>query len=226
MKRIALFSAFALFLLSAVSASAQEKKYYTPQAGDWAIGVVFNPASMSSQMLAQPKPSPHQMFMLSQDPVAAIRVKYRVSKKWAIRASVGLNGSIVNYREYVPDDMALALNPDTQNQVVDEIQSQMNSGSLMLGCELMCGTKAVRFIVGADLLYSIAGGHLLFNYGNKMTDLNRIPSSMPMTSEMKDGSALPTAVLSTDTTRAISPRSDSRWIWVSRFSLPSVFPPA
>ncbi|HIY14347.1 MAG TPA: hypothetical protein H9973_03620 [Candidatus Alistipes cottocaccae] len=201
MKRIALFSAFALFLLSAVSVSAQEKKYYTPQKGDWAIGVVFNPASMSSQMLAQPKPgefvgkwisdnaaSPHQMFMLSQDPVAAIRVKYRVSKKWAIRASVGLNGSIVNYREYVPDDMALALNPDSQNQVVDEIQSKMNSGSLMLGCELMCGTKTVRFIVGADLLYSIAGGHLLFNYGNKMTDLNRIPSSMPMTSEMKEGS--------------------------------------
>ena len=154
------------------------------------------------------------MFMLSQDPVAAIRVKYRVSKKWAIRASVGLNGSIVNYREYVPDDMALALNPDSQNQVVDEIQSKMNSGSLMLGCELMCGTKTVRFIVGADLLYSIAGGHLLFNYGNKMTDLN------------PRGSALPTAVLSTDTTRAISPRSDSRWIWVSRFSLPSVFPPA
>ena len=84
--------------------------------------------------------------------------------------------------------MALALNPDSQNQVVDEIQSKMNSGSLMLGCELMCGTKTVRFIVGADLLYSIAGGHLLFNYGNKMTDLNRIPSSMPMTSEMKEGS--------------------------------------
>ena len=96
MKRIALFSAFALFLLSAVSVSAQvsaqEKKYYTPQKGDWAVGVVFNPASMSSQMLAQPKPgdfvgkwisdnaaSPHQMFMLSQDPVAAIRVKYRVA---------------------------------------------------------------------------------------------------------------------------------------------------
>ena len=73
------------------SLTAQERKYYTPEKGDWSVGVIFNPASMSSQMLAQPKPgdfvgkwisdnaaSPHQMFMLSQDPVAAIRVKYRV----------------------------------------------------------------------------------------------------------------------------------------------------
>ena len=127
------------------------------------------------------------MFMLSQDPVAAVRVKYRTSRNWSVRASVGFNGSIVNYREYVPDDLALALDPDSQNQVVDEIQSRMNSGSLMLGCEYMSGGRAVRFF-GADLLYSIAGGRLCFDYGNKMTDLNHIPSSMPMTSEMKEGS--------------------------------------
>ena len=186
MNRI-LFSAFVLFLMAAVSLAvsltAQERKYYTPEKGDWSVGVIFNPASMSSQMLAQPKPgdfvgkwisdnaaSPHQMFMLSQDPVAAVRVKYRTSRNWSVRASVGFNGSLVNYREYVPDDLALALDPDSQNQVVDEIQSRMNSGSLMLGCEYMSGGRAVRFVFGADLLYSIA------------------PSSMPMTSEMKEGS--------------------------------------
>ena len=200
MNRI-LFSAFVLFLMAAVSLTAQERKYYTPEKGDWSVGVIFNPASMSSQMLAQPKPgdfvgkwisdnaaSPHQMFMLSQDPVAAVRVKYRTSRNWSVRASVGFNGSLVNYREYVPDDLALALDPDSQNQVVDEIQSRMNSGSLMLGCEYMSGGRAVRFVFGADLLYSIAGGRLCFDYGNKMTDLNHVPSSMPMTSEMKEGS--------------------------------------
>ena len=171
----------------AVSLTAQERKYYTPEKGDWSVGVIFNPASMSSQMLAQPKPgdfvgkwisdnaaSPHQMFMLSQDPVAAVRVKYRTSRNWSVRASVGFNGSLVNYREYVPDDLALALDPDSQNQVVDEIQSRMNSGSLMLGCEYMSGGRAVRFVFGADLLYSIAGGRLCFDYGNKMTDLNHM----------------------------------------------------
>ena len=165
MNRI-LFSAFVLFLMVAVSLTAQERKYYTPEKGDWSVGVIFNPASMSSQMLAQPKPgdfvgkwisdnaaSPHQMFMLSQDPVAAVRVKYRTSRNWSVRASVGFNGSLVNYREYVPDDLALALDPDSQNQVVDEIQSRMNSGSLMLGCEYMSGGRA-RIRCGPALFHS------------------------------------------------------------------------
>lgn len=200
MKRIA-YTSFLLFLISAVAVHAQDKKFYTPEKGDWSIGVVFNPASMSSQMLAQPKAgdfvgdwisnnaaSPHQMFMLSQDPVAAIRMKYRTSRHWAFRASLGFNGSLVNYKEYVQDDLAVALNPNSQNLVVDEIHSLMNSGSLMLGFEYMTGERAVRFIFGADLLYSVAGGNLTFDYGNRMTALNHVPSSMPMTSEMKDGS--------------------------------------
>ena len=135
MNRI-LFSAFVLLLMAAVSLAAQERKYYTPEKGDWSVGVIFNPASMDNAA------SPHQMFMLSQDPVAAVRVKYRTSRNWSVRASVGFNGSLVNYREYVQDDLALALDPDSQNQVVDEIQSRMNSGSLMLGCEYMSGGRA------------------------------------------------------------------------------------
>lgn len=200
MNRIAI-SSMVLFLSAIVSLSGQEKSVYTPEKGDWAVGVVFNPASMSSQMLAQPKAgqflgdwissnasSPHQMFMLSQDPVAALRFKYRTSRNWSLRMSVGFNGSVVNYREYVPDDMALALNPESQNLVVDNVRSELNSGSFMLGMEYMSGTGTVRFVIGADLLYSVAGGHLYFDYGNRMTDLNHVPSSMPMTSEMKDGS--------------------------------------
>ena len=190
-----------LLILTGVSLTAQEKQPYTPAKGDVSVGVVFNPASMSSQMLAQPKPgefvgkwisdnaaSPHQMFMLSQDPVAAVRLRYRTSRNWAIRGSVGFNGSIVNYREYVQDDLAVSLDPDSQNKVVDEITSSMNSGSLMFGCEYLAGTGKVRFIFGVDLLYSVAGGRLLFDYGNAMSDLNHVPSSMPMTSGMKEGS--------------------------------------
>lgn len=128
------------------------------------------------------------MFMLSQDPVAALRFKYRTSRHWSLRASIGFNGSMVNYREYVPDDMALSLDPESGNLVVDEIRSEMNSGSVMLGFEYMSGEGAVRFVMGADLLYSLAGGHLYFDYGNRMTEFNHVPSSMPMTSEMKEGS--------------------------------------
>lgn len=192
MKKIAL-SAFALLLMAATSLTAQEKKYYTPQKGDWSIGVVFNPASMSS-IKAQPSSGDKvgdaipehvfngkQMFMLSQDPVAAVRVKYRLDKNAALRASLGFNGSLINYKEYVQDDLAVALDADSQNKVVDVVHSNMNTASLMLGYEYMVGEKAVRFIFGGDILYSIGGGRLTFDYGNQMTSINQVPSTMPMT---------------------------------------------
>ena len=199
MKKIIVISV--LLLSSVCMLAAQEKQYWSPKRGDWAIGITFNPASLSYQMLAQPKPgdfvgdwisenaaSPRQMFMLSQDPIAAFRIKYHTSEFWAFRASLGFSGSVVNYREYVSDDLAVAANPDSQNKVVDEVSSKLNSGSLFLGAEYKTGAKAVKFVFGFDVFYSIGGGLLDFAYGNKMTDLNHIPSSMPMTASMKEGS--------------------------------------
>lgn len=199
MKKIIVISV--LLLSSVCVLAAQEKQYWSPKKGDWAIGITFNPASLSYQMLAQPKPgdfvgnwisenaaSPRQMFMLAQDPIASFRIKYHTSEHWAIRASLGFSGSVVNYMEYVSDDLAVAANPDSQNKVVDEVSSRLNSGSLLLGTEYKTGAKAVKFVFGFDVFYAIGGGLLSFDYGNKMTDLNHIPSSMPMTAKMKEGS--------------------------------------
>ena len=111
-----------------------------------------------------------------------------MSSKTAFRASLGVNGSLINYREYVRDDYAWSLDPDTQNQVVDRVRHNMNSVSLLLGFEGKKGEKCVRFVYGVDLMYTIAGGRMKFDYGNEMTDLNHVPSSMPMTSTMKEGS--------------------------------------
>ena len=46
--------------------------------------------------------------------------------------------------------------------------------------------RQIKFVYGFDLLYAIAGGRMVFDYGNAMTDLNHVPSSMPVT-----GVALP-----------------------------------
>ena len=192
MKRVILaISALCLVLLSV---DAQEKTYFSPKKGNWAIGVTVNPASIGSNIAIQPKNGefageyidglaayPKQMFVMSKDPMAAIKVKCFVSDKMAFRASVGINGSLVNYREYVRDDLAYALNPDSQNQVVDRTSSSMNSVSLLLGTEWSKGKGAVRFTYGFDFMYTIAGGSLLFKYGNALTDLNQVPSSMPFT---------------------------------------------
>lgn len=193
MKKIIL--TLAVLCFGVITMQAQEKKtYFSPQKGKWAIGVTFNPASIGSTIAIQPKNGefagdflagwagePKQMFVMSKDPMASIRFKYYLSSKSAFRASVGINGSVVNYREYVQDDLAKALNPDSQNLVVDCATSAFNSVSLLAGWEWSKGTKAIRFVYGLDIMYTIAGGHMYFKYGNAMTDLNHVPSSMPMT---------------------------------------------
>lgn len=138
--------------------NAQEKPRFTPQKGTWTVGVTFNPASISSGISIQPKngefagdyleglaANPKQMFIMSKDPMAAIKFKYYTSSKSAFRVSVGINGSLVNYKEYVQDDMAKAMNPDSQNQVVDRATSSMNSFSVLLGKEWNQGKGVVRF---------------------------------------------------------------------------------
>ena len=192
----------ALLLAAVLTASAQEKqKYYVPQKRDWSVGITYNPATMVRDIRVQPKPgdfagawieelaaSPKQMFILSQDPIAAVRAKYFISSKAAVRATLGFNGSLINYKEYVRDDLAAAADPDTENKVVDNLRSNLNSLSLQLGYEGRLGEGCVRFVYGFDLMYSIAGGTMTFQYGNELTDLNHVPSTMPMTSEMKAGS--------------------------------------
>ena len=193
MKKI-LLTVTLVVLAMMVVAQTQLKDYYIPKKGDWAVGITFNPATLYSQRLSmQPDAgdfagdyvaglalNPKQMFILSQDPLAAIRFKYHLNECAAFRTTLGINGSLVNYREYVRDDYAFALDPNTQNKVIDMATSLYNSVTLMLGSEWKKGNKAVKFVFGVDFMYTIAGGMLNYEYGNKLTELNPVPSTMPM----------------------------------------------
>ncbi|MBE6237704.1 MAG: hypothetical protein E7116_06095 [Bacteroidales bacterium] len=186
-------------LLTVSAAMQAQDKNYDVKKGDLAVSVTFNPGSLGYKMSCKPAAgefvgqyitdmcaNPKQMFILSQDPLAAVKLKYYTSPKSAFRASLGFNGSIVNYREYVQDDLAVALNPDSQNKVNDAATSRLNSLAISIGKEWRAGEKAIKFVYGVDLLYSLAGGDLIFNYGNKMTDVNHVPSTMPMTAPQGD----------------------------------------
>lgn len=182
MKKYLILSLAALTLMS-MSAMAQvdgtqKAPRFSPKRGDWSIGATFNPATLSYRLKMQPDhgefagefiegmaSSKKQMFILSQDPLAAFRFRYFLSDKLAFRATLGLNGSHIDYREYVDDDLAKAVNPDSKNQVVDAVISNLNSGSLAVGLQYMAGTGPLRFIAGFGVTYSIAGGGLSFNYG-------------------------------------------------------------
>ena len=200
MKRTIIILAIIGMFAGIANLQGQDKKYYTPKKGDWAIGVTFNPASISAGIAVQPGSgefagnyisdlalNPKQMFVMSKDPLAALRIKYQLSPKSAFRVAVGINGSVVNYNEYVRDDLSYALDPNTQNKVVDRATSAYNSVSIMLGNEYKYGNRAVRFVWGWDIMYSIAGGKLTYQYGNQMSEYNTIPSTMPMLNSVQDG---------------------------------------
>ena len=185
--------------------SKGDAQKFSPKRGDWSVGVTFNPATLGYKLKMQPKNGEYagafiadnatakkQMFILSQDPLAAVRVRYYFNESWALRMTLGLNGSHVDYKEYVQDDLAKAIDPNSENKVVDNVISNLNSGSLAVAAQYMAGKGSLKFITGFGLVYAIAGGGLNFNYGNKITELNKVPSSMPMTMPPATGAKDPT----------------------------------
>ena len=70
--------------------------------------------------------------------------------------TLGLNGSHVDYKEYVQDDLAKAIDPNSENKVVDNVISNLNSGSLAVAAQYMAGKGSLKFITGFGLVYAIA----------------------------------------------------------------------
>ena len=95
----------------------------------------------------------------------------------AFKASIGFSGGYVNYREYVDDDKALALNPMSEAQVADAVMLDYKGGGITAGLEFNAG-KNLRFVGGFGLMYSFGGGDVQFEYGNQMTAANQHPTTM------------------------------------------------
>ena len=193
MKKI-MMTILAVLTASTVLMAQEKKEWEGPKVGDVSIGITFNPVSLASQLKIHPKAGSlagddgaaqnialkKQMFIMSQDPVAAFRLKYRMAEKWNLRASLGFSGSHINYTEYVRDDAAFAHNPATENKVADVVKSDLISGHASLGAEFVTGKK-LKFVMGFNILYALAGGKLNFNYGNVLNAENQVPSTFAYT---------------------------------------------
>lgn len=194
MKRIMLVLGALVVSAGVLMAEQKEWTNKVPEVGSVSLGFTFNVASLATQMTAQPKANtflgefinganglyatPASMYILSQDPVAAIRVKYRLAEHWNIRASIGFNGSHLDYSEYVRDDLAFALDPNSENKVVDHIKADLNSSNFAVGAEFTAGPRNLKFVAGVNLLYAFAGGKMNFTYGNEITSANTVPTTV------------------------------------------------
>lgn len=188
-------------LSMAASLGESLKENHVPAVGSVSLGFTFNPASLGSQLKVQPKSGEfakpfllddikeQQMFMLSQDPVVALRMKYRAKEHLNLRFSVGFSGSHIKYAEYVQDDeaeykiqMATSGKEHTQNKVADVVRSNMGTGNFAIGLEYTTGKGNLQFTAGFSLLYAIGGGKMTMNYGNEYSEKynNYKPSMIPM----------------------------------------------
>jgi len=191
-KYIILLSVLALSAGVLQAQAKKERTNHSPEVGSVSLGFTFNPASMGSQLNVQPKTGEfareilktdannRQLFMLSQDPIAALRLKVHAREHLNVRVSLGFSGSHINYSEYVRDDLAFELDPNSEAKVSDQIQSDMNSTNIAVGVEYAGGSGNLRFIAGFNLLYAFAGNKITCSYGNQLTALNQAPSTMSL----------------------------------------------
>lgn len=184
--------------MGAMAQTEKEAKVYTPEVGKMGIGLNFNPvaaaqggsaASFSSVgqflygtetedgIIKNAESKPNQMYILAQQPMVSISYKYQIKERMAFKASIGFSGGYVNYREYVNDDKAMALNPMSEAQVADAVKLDYKGGGITAGIEFNAG-KNLRFVGGFGLMYSFGGGDVKFEYGNQITQANQHPTTM------------------------------------------------
>ncbi len=190
MKKIAIIIAA---LLAAMPLFAQKEQKFTPKKGDVSFGITVNPMSLGS-LKYQPEAgdfsgvfigglgaNPKQMYFLAKDPLAALQLKFRMSQSLSFRASVGIDGSIINYKEYVIDDVARNANPLSDQKVVDVIHNKMNGIYTTLALEYNKTFGQFQFNAGFGLQYVIGGGGMTFDYGNAFSKVTGWkPSVIPM----------------------------------------------
>lgn len=182
--------------LFAQDASTSKKDWSknVPEAGSVSVGLEFNPVAAAKGGSASALSSvgsfiyrdqvdtclnyPSQMFFLAQRPMVSIAVKYKITKSMTFKGSVGFSGGYTAYREYVKDDLAVALNPLSEKKVWDEMDLSYAGGNITAGMEWNAGKGSLKFVGGFGLMYAFGGGSAKMKYGNLITSANQKPSCM------------------------------------------------
>ena len=166
-----------IVILSGIALFAQN----APKPGSLSFGITYNPMAgdisyqpgtgdFASQFVSSMGANPKSMFFLSQEPKASLMMKYHISEKTAFRANLGLNGSRVDYREYVDDMAGLQEDPTSNAVVTDVIHTKLNCVNLGAALEFSRPFKQFQFIAGFGIMYAVGGGSMSFDYGNPLTE--------------------------------------------------------
>lgn len=209
MKKSFIIAAAALVV--AVTANAQEKneKVYGPQKGSWAISVGLNPVSHYLGNLFN-NSSDNELDNLNGEPVAydkknapltTISGKYMFTDKWGIKANIGMKFRSESARAYVQDDAAVMNDPFSSDKVIDKQSLKSSGASFAVGAEYrLTGNKhRLQSYVDFGLVWAFETESVDYTYGNKITELNQVPSKSGLGGDYQCiSSAIPNARKTSD----------------------------
>lgn len=173
-----------MMLFNASYATAQDNTapVYTPEAGDFSVGVDLIPlfrtiggAFNDSETPVGGHPFLEENMLCK--PNVSIIGKYMFTDKWGIKIDLGLMVKSNNYRSYVQDDKMAVLNPLSEAKVVDSEKITKTGGSLMVGAEYRLGKRRVQGVFGMGALFGFSSMKTTYSYGNAITELNQRPTS-------------------------------------------------
>lgn len=180
-----ILSLMACCLMCGSAAMAQDAKpavRYTPEAGDFAVGVDLVPlfrtiggAFNDSETPVGGKPFEYD-DMYDFRPTVSIIGKYMLTDQWGLKVNLGVRMRRDYNRAYVQDDVQAYLNPVSEAQLIDVAKHTQSGGSLMAGAEYRIGQRRVQGIVGFGVLFGFSTDNRSYEYANELTSFNRTPS--------------------------------------------------
>ncbi|MDR1372246.1 MAG: hypothetical protein LBJ17_03850 [Dysgonamonadaceae bacterium] len=185
MKRIILSVIILAGSISFAPAQEKEKSHnpavnrhgisYLPEAGDFALGVDAAPfLNYLGNMFNDSKKNKAPEF----ENGLGIYGKYFIEDNQAIRAKLNVNFSTAGYKQTVPNDHELLVNPTNHGAtVVDTRKDVENVLLLSLGYEFRRGKGRLQGFYGADILLGYENGRSTYKYSNPVTAANQSPST-------------------------------------------------
>lgn len=177
-----------LCAIATLNMSAQEAtpKKYLPEQGDIAIGVdvtpilryagnAFNGSTNNTLNGLSGTPFNSRKGFIA--PAASIMMKYMLTDEIALRTNIGLLFNNYNDRRYTNNDKELAINPLSEEKVIDSKLTKRKGFSWSVGAEYRKGNKRIQGIFGLSALVAFQKESTSYTYGNAITSVNQIPSN-------------------------------------------------
>ena len=97
-------------------------------------------------------------------PTVSIMGKYMITDNIAARLNVGVLTVHQNEQKYSVDDAALALNPLSEAEIIDQKIVNQTGAAFSLGAEYRRGYKWIQGFGGLNLMYAFSEKNIHYNY--------------------------------------------------------------